>query len=84
MKAALASLSILLLTSSVALSETTDRAGFLPASETMADPVKRATSETASLVAVPLPPASIGQVDTNKDGKISFAELLTHDMTLGF
>ncbi len=84
MKIPLASLSILLLSSGVALSEPSERSVFLPAVDTVSEPVRRAKTEKLSMGSAALAPAKVKQVDRNKDGKISFAELLTYDMKLDF
>ncbi len=86
MKAAITSLLILAVTSGVALAETSERAAFRPAAEVTApmEPVHREKTETVSMGQVALAPASVVEIDRNRDGKISFAELLAYDIELDF
>ena len=86
MKAAITSLLILALSCGVALAETPDRTVIRPPADVKApaDPVRRADPEAMSMGLVALAPAEVAQVDKNRDGKISFAELLLHDMKFDF
>lgn len=86
MKTAITSLLILAAMSGVALSDTSERAAFRPAAEVTvaADPVRREEAETVSMGQVVLAPAKVAQIDRNRDGTISFAELLAYDIELDF
>ncbi len=84
MKTSLTSLFVLLISGSAVLSDTADRSVFSPASETVAEPVKRAVTGKLTMGTASLAPADVNHVDMNKDGKISFAELLAHDLKLDF
>ncbi len=86
MKAAITSLLILALSGGVAVAEPSDRAVIRPTADVKApaDPVRRADPKAVSMGLVTLAPAEVAQVDKNRDGKISFAELLLHDMKFDF
>ena len=86
MKAAITSLLILAVTSGAALSDTADRADLRPTVEAKvpAEQMRREATETVSMGQVALAPASVVQIDRNRDGKISFAELLAFDIEPDF
>lgn len=87
MKTLIAALIAVPLTSGALLAETSDRAGFMPATaqaEEPREPVRRATVQPATLGQAQLAPAGLADVDTNGDGRVSFDELLRHDVNTDF
>ena len=64
-----------------------DRASFLPLAEAEIMPVAavdRADAGSPDLGRIILEAAELADVDANSDGKISFEELLQHDLEPGF
>ena len=69
-------------TAIAALADQPDRAAFVPVveqSEAKANHVRRATQSKTGFRKVQLTRAEPAQVDLNKDGKVSFKELLAYD-----
>lgn len=77
---------IALLPVGAAFAETQDRAGFLPleAGSPSVGETDRQTPERPGLVPIALPAANLADIDTNRDGRISFAELVRHDLEKDF
>lgn len=87
MKIALAALIFLPLFAAASVAETAERAIFAPLNTkpaTAADIVNRAKLKATVFDSVSLADASVTDVDADGDGKISFEELLRHDLKPGF
>lgn len=87
MKRLIIALVALPLMSAVAMADTTDAAARETAKVQInagdAD-VDRAAARATTLGLAKLAPAGVADVDTNGDGKISFVELLRHDLKSDF
>lgn len=87
MKIALSALLFLPLLATASVAETAERATFAPVTTKSAvanDAVNRAKLKAAAFDRVSLSEATVAEVDADGDGKISFEELLRHDMKPGF
>lgn len=87
MKIALASLMFLPLLATASVAETAERASYAPVptkSAIASDAVNRAKLKAAVFDGVSLSEATVAEVDADGDGKISFEELLRHDLKPGF
>ena len=87
MKTSVAALLILPLMAAPLAAENADQASFRPVpsqTSVTADPVRRADTNRVRMGQVKLAPASVADVDTNRDGRISFEELMAKDLALDF
>ncbi len=85
MKTALAALIAATLSVSAALADPSKTIVFQPlAQDPVTETVRRAAPDAVEIGRTALPPANVADVDVNGDGKISFAELLLHDVAPDF
>ena len=87
MKVALAAPAVLLVSAVMAAAETSEQS-VVPASQSdpvvVVEPVGRAATPPVALTAAQLEPAEVSDVDVNRDGRISFDELLQFDLRSDF
>lgn len=87
MKVALSVLAVILGSTVMAVAETSERS-VVPASQSdpavVTGPVSRAATAKLASTAAQLAPAEVSDIDMNRDGRISFDELLQFDLRSDF